>query len=61
MNDIARELIIQATEQGCEMALLENSELVEFHKENIATQLNIGDIYWARIKKNAAGIECCFL
>jgi hypothetical protein len=41
MNNIARELIIQAAEHGCEMALLENGELVEFHKENITTQLNI--------------------
>jgi len=61
MNDIARELIIQATEQGCEMALLENSELVEFHKENITTQLNIGDIYWARIKKMLPALNAVFV
>lgn len=61
MNDIARELIIQATEQGCEMALLENSELVEFHKENITNQLNIGDIYWARIKKMLPALNAVFV
>lgn len=61
MNNIARELIIQATEHGCEMALLENGELVEFHRENITTQLNIGDIYWARVKKMLPALNAVFV
>jgi ribonuclease G len=61
MNEMNRELVIQANEEGFDIALLENNDLVEFHKEVFSKQLQIGDIYWARVKKILAPLNAAFI
>ncbi len=56
-----RELVIQANEEGFDIALLENNDLVEFHKEVFLKQLQIGDIYWARVKKILPPLNAAFI
>jgi len=56
-----RELVIQATDLGCDIALLENKELVEFHRESRQNTLNVGDIYWARVKKIMPPLNAVFV
>jgi ribonuclease G len=56
-----RELVIQATDLGCDIALLENKELVEFHRESRQNTLNVGDIYWARVKKIMPPLNAVFI
>lgn len=56
-----RELVIQATDNGCDIALLENKELVEFHRESRQSTLNVGDIYWARVKKIMPPLNAVFI
>lgn len=58
---LERELVIQATDLGCDIALLENKELVEFHRESRQTTLNVGDIYWARVKKIMPPLNAVFI
>ena len=61
MSQLERELVIQATDQGCEIALLENKELVEFHRDSASSSLTIGDIYWARVKKILPQMNAVFV
>jgi len=62
MNTVMeRELVIQATDLGCDIALLENKELVEFHRESRQNTLNVGDIYWARVKKIMPPLNAVFI
>lgn len=61
MSGIERELVIQATDTGCEMALLENKQLVEFHRDTFTSQLTIGDVYWARVKKILPPMNAVFV
>lgn len=61
MSRLERELVIQATPQGCEIALLENKELVEFHRDSNSTGLTIGDIYWARVQKILPPMNAVFV
>ena len=61
MSQLERELVIQATDQGCEIALLENKELVEFHRDSANSSLTIGDIYWARVKKILPQMNAVFV
>lgn len=56
-----RELVIQATDTGCDIALLENKELVEFHRESRQNTLIVGDIYWARVKKIMPPLNAVFI
>jgi ribonuclease G len=56
-----RELVIQATDLGCDIALLENKELVEFHRESRHNTLIVGDIYWARVKKIMPPLNAVFI
>lgn len=56
-----RELVIQATDLGCDIALLENKELVEFHRESRQNTLSVGDIYWARVKKIMPPLNAVFI
>lgn len=56
-----RELIIQTTPEGNDIALLENKQLVEFHKEKNNTKFNVGDIYLGRVRKAMPGLNAVFV
>lgn len=60
-QQLERELVIQPTEMGCEIALLENKELVEFHRDSRHHSINVGDIYWARVKKLMPPLNAVFV
>ena len=46
-----KELIINSTPQGVEIALLEDKLLVELNKEKSNNEYSVGDIYLGKIKK----------
>jgi ribonuclease G len=56
-----RELVIQSIDGGCEIALLENKELVEFHRDTFSSSLAVGDVYWARVKKIMPPLNAVFV
>ena len=56
-----RELIIQSYPEGNDIALLENKQLVEFHKEKNNTKFNVGDIYLGRVRKAMPGLNAVFV
>jgi ribonuclease G len=58
---VERELVIQTTELGCDIALLENKELVEFHRDNAISGLAKGDMYWARVKRILPPLNAAFI
>lgn len=56
-----RELIINSTSGSAEIALIEESKLVEFHKENTNSNFSVGDIYLGRIKQLVPGHNSAFV
>ncbi|HET8962271.1 MAG TPA: ribonuclease E/G, partial [Chitinophagales bacterium] len=56
-----RELIINATSAGEEIALLENKQLVEIHRDRDNTRFNVGDMYLGRVKKINPGLNAVFV
>jgi ribonuclease G len=56
-----RELIIQTYPEGSDIALLENKQLVEFHKEKNNTKFNVGDIYLGKVRKSMPGLNAVFV
>jgi len=58
---LTKELIINATPQGVEIALLENKELVELHNEKIDANFAMGDMYLGKVKKLIPGLNAAFV
>ena len=56
-----KELIINSTPLGVEVALLEDKRLVELHQEKPGNQFHVGDIYLGRIKKIMPGLNAAFI
>ena len=56
-----RELIANVTPDGVDIALLENKELVELHREKGNKQFTVGDIYLGRVTKLVAGLNAAFV
>ncbi|TVR90297.1 MAG: Rne/Rng family ribonuclease [Saprospirales bacterium] len=56
-----KELIINSTPTNVEIALLENSKLVELHKEKTNQRFIVGDIYLGYIKKLMPGLNAAFV
>lgn len=56
-----KELIINASAEGVEIALLENKRLVELHYERGQGQFAVGDIYLGKIKKLMPGLNAVFV
>jgi ribonuclease G len=56
------ELIIDAQQSEISIALLENQNLVELHKEErLADTFSVGNIYLARVKKIMPGLNAAFV
>lgn len=58
---LERELIINATASGEEIALLENKQLVEIHRDRDNTRFNVSDMYLGRVKKINPGLNAVFV
>ena len=56
-----RELIINSTAGAVDIALIEESKLVELHKENTSNEFSVGDIYLGRVKQLVPGHNSAFV
>ena len=56
-----KELIINATSQGVEIALLEDKKLVELHHEKTDASFAVGDLYLGKVKKLIPGLNAAFV
>ena len=58
---MVKELIINSTPTGITIALIEDRQLVELHKEHNNSNYAVGDIYLGRIKKIMPGLNAAFV
>jgi ribonuclease G len=58
---LVKELIIDSSPSGATIALLQDKQLVELHKEQISNNYTVGDIYLGRIKKIMPGLNAAFV
>jgi len=58
---VEKELIINSTPTEVEIALSENSKLVELHREKTNSKFTVGDIFLGRIKKLMPGLNAAFV
>ncbi len=56
-----KELIINAGQTDVEIALLEDSKLVEIHRQKHNVRFNVGDIFLGRVKKLMPGLNAAFI
>ncbi len=56
-----KDLIIDSKISGVEIALLEDKQLVELHKEQSNTQHTVGDVYLGKVKKIMSGLNAAFI
>jgi ribonuclease G len=56
-----KELIINATPQGVEIALLEDKKLVELHNDKTDASFGVGDLYLGKVKKLIPGLNAAFI
>lgn len=54
-------LIVNATQQGCRIALVKDKDLVEFHYEEESRRFKVGDIYLGIVKKVVPGLNAAFI
>ena len=60
-NFVNKELIINSTPNGVEIALLEDKKLVELHNENNNAIFAVGDLYLGKVKKLIPGLNAAFV
>jgi ribonuclease G len=58
---VNKELIVNASPSKVEIALLENSKLVELHQQRTKSNFSVGDIFIGRIKKLMPGLNAAFV
>jgi ribonuclease G len=58
---LIKELIIDSSPAGATIALLQDKQLVELHKEQISNNYTVGDIYLGRVKKIMPGLNAAFI
>jgi Ribonuclease G/E len=60
-TQITRELIISSDVSEVNIVLLEDKQLVEFHKEQKNNNIAVGDVYLGRVKKILPGLNSAFI
>ena len=58
---MTKELIISANENEIQMALTEDKQLVELHKDNASSKFSVGDIFVGRVRKIMPGLNAAFV
>jgi ribonuclease G len=58
---VNKELIINSTATGVEIALLEDRKLVELHSEKTDARFAVGDLYLGKVKKLIPGLNAAFV
>lgn len=56
-----KELIINSTAHGVDIALLEDKKLVELHTEKTDARFAVGDLYLGKVKKLIPGLNAAFV
>ncbi|AMR30819.1 ribonuclease G [Mucilaginibacter sp. PAMC 26640] len=56
-----KELIIDSSPNGTTIALVQDKQLVELHKEQITNNYTVGDLYLGRIKKIMPSLNAAFV
>ena len=56
-----RELLIQSSSSGSQIALLEEQRLTEFHEETMNEGFLVGDIYLGKVRKTLQGLNAAFV
>ncbi|GAB2701853.1 ribonuclease E/G [Mucilaginibacter koreensis] len=56
-----KELIIDSSPNGATIALLQDKQLVELHKEQVSNNYTVGDIYMGKVKKIMPGLNAAFI
>jgi ribonuclease G len=56
-----KDLIINVSPQGVEIALLEDKKLVELHNEKSDARFAVGDLYLGKVKKLIPGLNAAFV
>ncbi len=56
-----KELILNSTPEGIDIALLEDKHLTELHQERGTNKFTVGDIFLGRIKKVMPGLNAAFI
>ena len=56
-----RDLVINSTLSGLEIALLEEGKLVELHKEKLNNKFTVGDIFLGKVRKINPGLNAAFI
>ena len=56
-----KELIINATETGVELALIESGKLAELHHQKTNNNFTVGDIFIGKIRKMMPGLNAAFV
>lgn len=60
-NIVDKELIINASETGVELALIEGGKLVELHHQKTNNNFTVGDILIGKIRKMMPGLNAAFV
>jgi ribonuclease G len=58
---VNKELIINATGHGVDIALLEDKKLVELHSDKHDARFAVGDLYLGKVKKLIPGLNAAFV
>jgi len=58
---VNKELIINSTAHGVDIALLEDKKLVELHTEKTDARFAVGDLYLGKVKKLIPGLNAAFV
>lgn len=56
-----KELIISAKDNDIQLALLEDKQLVELHKDKTGDKVHVGDIYVGKVRKIMQGLNAAFV
>ena len=56
-----KELIINSTPTEVEIALLENSKLIELHHQKTNTNFTVGDVFLGKIRRTMPGLNAAFV
>jgi len=58
---VNKELIINVSPTGVEIALLEEKKLVELHNDKTDSSFGVGDLYLGKVKKLIPGLNAAFV
>jgi ribonuclease G len=58
---VNKDLIINSSADGVEIALLEDKKLVEIHNEKMDTRWAVGDLYLGKVRKIIPGLNAAFV